>query len=48
MSNKINMTIDGKSISVNPGLTIYWAAKKLGIECKIFAWDSASNHSLSR
>ncbi|UCB46067.1 MAG: formate dehydrogenase subunit alpha [Spirochaetota bacterium] len=32
MSNKINLTIDGKPISVNPGITIYWAAKKLGIE----------------
>jgi NADH dehydrogenase/NADH:ubiquinone oxidoreductase subunit G len=32
MSNKITLTVNGKEISVNPGVTVYWAAKKLGIE----------------
>ncbi len=32
MSNQITLTIDGKEVSVNPGVTLYWAARKLGIE----------------
>jgi formate dehydrogenase alpha subunit len=32
MSDKVTLTIDGTEISVNPGVTLYWAAKKLGIE----------------
>ncbi len=32
MSEEVRLTIDGKEVAVKPGLTIYWAAKKLGIE----------------
>ena len=32
MSNQISLTIDGKQVSVNPDITLYWAVKKLGIE----------------
>jgi formate dehydrogenase (NADP+) alpha subunit len=32
MSNKIKLTINGIDTEVNPGITIYWAAKQLGIE----------------
>jgi formate dehydrogenase alpha subunit len=32
MSENLTLTIDGREVSVNPGVTIYWAAKKLGIE----------------
>ena len=32
MSNQITLTIDGMQVSVNSGITIYWAAKKLGIK----------------
>jgi len=32
MGNNVTLTIDGKEVSVNRGVTIYWAAKKLGIE----------------
>jgi formate dehydrogenase alpha subunit len=32
MSDQISLTIDGREVSVAPGVTIYWAAKSLGIE----------------
>jgi formate dehydrogenase alpha subunit len=32
MSEKLTLTIDGREVSVSPGVTIYWAARKLGIE----------------
>lgn len=32
MSNEVTLTIDGREVSVNRGVTLYWAAKKLGIE----------------
>jgi formate dehydrogenase alpha subunit len=32
MSKQISLTIDGTMIRVNPGITVYWAAKKLGID----------------
>ena len=32
MSEKLTLTIDGRKVSVSPGVTIYWAARKLGIE----------------
>jgi formate dehydrogenase alpha subunit len=39
MKNKTTLTIDGREISVNPGITIYWAAKKLGIEIPHLCYD---------
>ena len=32
MSENVRLTIDGREVSVGPGVTIYWAARKLGIE----------------
>jgi formate dehydrogenase alpha subunit len=32
MSSNITLTIDGKKISVQNGVTLYWAAKKAGVE----------------
>ncbi|MBN1834746.1 MAG: formate dehydrogenase subunit alpha [Spirochaetales bacterium] len=32
MSENVTLTIDGREVSVRSGVTIYWAAKKLGIE----------------
>ncbi len=32
MSKKITLTIDGKQAEVNPGISIYWAAKSVGVE----------------
>ena len=32
MSKQAKVTIDGKETFVEPGITIYWAAKKAGIE----------------
>lgn len=34
----INLTIDGKEISVSPGTTVYQACKQLGIEIPIFCY----------
>ncbi len=32
MSDQVTLTIDGREARVSPGVTIYWAAKSLGIE----------------
>jgi formate dehydrogenase alpha subunit len=29
---KVNVNVDGEEVSVNPGTSIYWAAKKAGVE----------------
>jgi len=39
MGTNVTLTIDGKEISVNPGITLYWAAKKLGIEIPHLCYD---------
>ena len=32
MSEQVTLTVDGQEVTINSGATIYWAAKKLGIE----------------
>lgn len=39
MSDQINLTIDGKAITVPKGTTVYNAAKQMGIEIPIFCYQ---------
>ena len=32
MRELVTLTIDGKEVRVQPGVTIYWAAKAAGVE----------------
>ncbi|WP_169704289.1 2Fe-2S iron-sulfur cluster-binding protein [Candidatus Kuenenia stuttgartensis] len=44
MSNKVNVTIDGKDYQFDTGMTIYDAAKSLGVEIPTLCHNDKISH----